>query len=449
MDSSKQEKSSETFTNRYNLPDPVCINKFAWSTIHFSVAQSMSCHRVAGDPITPETYHNFHNTPSKIKDRELMLNGQWPITNGPEPLKPHFGCEVCREVESAGGISERLMMNANYNLHELVPKEIKEDGAATFTTPTILEVFFGNQCNLACIYCTPKCSSMIAAEHFRYSNSSSIDEVKYVSDKRKDYPQLLEAHWAWMRENARYLKRYQILGGEPFYQKELEQNIDFFMENKCPNLEVLVFSNLKVEKEKFRKILDKIKSLLENNHVKTFTLFCSFDCWGPQIEYIRHGLNLEKWEENFLILLREYPQIDLYIHSTLTALTFDTLPELCRKIKEWMKIGPVHHSISTVDSRPFLHPGIFSNGFYERKINEAVEAYKEIINVIRDETPYGDLIKTYYGVIAQLRGYEKTFNAHALDIDNIRELKKYLDTNDFRRKTDWKQLWPWLDQYPT
>ena len=257
-----------------------------------------------------------------------------------------------------------------------------------------------------------------------------------------------------MSENAASLHRYHILGGEPFLQDELEQNIDFFMKNKCPDLIVSLFSNLSVDKDKFVEKLDKIKYLIVNKHVKIFYMFCSFDCWGPQAEYIRHGLKLKQWEENFLTLLNEYPEISLHIHSTITALTFDTFPELCQRIKYWTLVRPVRHTISTVDSRPFLHPGIMPNYFYENKIKESISHYQDIIKLVqkveykhdyeqKDKIP---LIRHYHEVIAQLKGFEKTFDAHKFDIDLLNKLKVYLNTNDYRRKTNWKALWPWLEQ---
>lgn len=447
----KIEIDKSSFTSYYNLSDPSCLNKFAWSTIQMSVGKSMSCHRVDGDDITPENYKNFHNTPSKIKDREQMLNGQWPDSNGPNPIRPHFGCEVCREVEEAGGVSERKMMNNNHYMHHMTPKELKINPKATYTTPSILEIFFNNQCNMACIYCAPKFSSLIAAENYRHGTRT--EEVKEVLNYRKDYKQLLAAHFEWMKENAQSLFKYNILGGEPFYQPELEQNFDFFAENPCPDLTVSIFSNLNIEKNIFREKLEKIKKLIETKHLGYVLLFCSFDCWGPQVEYIRYGVNLKKWEENFNMLLKEFPEIEIYVHSTLTAVTFSTFANLCEKIQIWNLTRPVKHTISTVDARPFLYPGIMPVDFYKESINKSIQSYQQIIKQTqnmfyerpRDNEERIALIRHYHETIAILKGYEKTFNNHKFDIDLIKELKTFLDTNDSRRNTNWKLLWPEIE----
>lgn len=418
-----------------------------------SIGHTMSCHRVSGDKITPENFADFHNTPSKLHDRKRMLEGKWPDTDGPNPLKPHWGCEVCREIEEAGGMSDRLIANSSFHkFQDRVPKETKDNAQAIITTPTTLEIFYNNQCNQACIYCGSKFSSLIAAEEIKFKGPE-FNTAKEVSNYRKDYPDLLSAHFKWMKENAQSLIKYNILGGEPFFQSELEQNIDFFMENKCPDLLVKVFSNLNIEPDTFRKKLDRIKYLVVNKHIGHFTLLCSFDCWGPQIEYIRYGTNLKRWEENFLIILTEYPEIDPIIHSTITALTFPKLPDLIERIKYWNLFRPVKQTISTVDSKPYLHPGILPKEYYQEFIMRSVEIYKDIIRIIQNMDYKNDhykrrkkhLLQSYDQLIIQLKGFEKTFTAHKVDLDLINELKTFLNKNYFKRGCNWKELWPWLD----
>jgi hypothetical protein len=445
-------KPKDNFLDSYKLPDPVCLNKWAWSTIHLSVGQTMSCHRVNGDTITPETYADFHNTPSKLRDRQRMLSGQWPDSNGPTPIKKHSGCEVCREVEAANGVSDRLSLNSNSAFQYRVPKELKEDNRSINVTPTTLEVYFNNQCNLSCIYCSPKFSSKIAAENLKYDPENS--ELQNVLNYRKDYPKLLESHFKWLEKNVSSLNVYKILGGEPFIQKELDQNIDFFENFKCPQLNVAIFTNLNINHVDLKDKLGRISSLIKKGHLNSVTLYCSFDCWGPQVEYLRHGSNLKKWEDNFLILLTQYPEIDVCIHSTLTALTFSSFPDLVERIKYWNLVRPIRQSISTVDSRPFLYPGILPIELISPDIQKSIDTYEDIIKLTmtRDYTnekenkKKNSTIAHFRGVIEQLKGYEKTFIAHEVDSKVIIALTEFLNTNDHRRGTDWKSIWPWLVQ---
>lgn len=404
------------FLKMYNLPDPVCLYKWTWSTIHLYLGTTSSCHRCSFDKLSIDDYGNFHNTPKKLSDRQFMLSGNWPTG----------GCEYCRKLEDTGGVSDRLDIN-QWGKERFVPPETKTNSKQVNLTPTMVEVYFNNTCNMSCIYCNSMFSSVWESEDKKYGLNEY--NTRHLEQSRKNYPALLEAHWKWMKENAKNLKRYHILGGEPFFQQELEQNINFFLENPCPDLSVAIFSNLKVDNLKLKGILDKIYYLIKNNHVNNFSIICSLDAWGPQIEYVRSGLNLKKWEENFTTILNNYPLIGLSIHSTLTSLCMPTYPDLCKKISEWHKVRLIDQSASFVDNKPHLHVDAFPVGFFAKEFEAA-----------REYTPINEL-KT------KLVGMEKRVDSVKESKDNIKLLKEFLTDLDKKRGTNWKPLWPWLDQY--
>ena len=115
------------FKNIYNMPDPTCVYKWGWSTIFLQNRTTSSCHRTENDSITPEDFDNFHNTPSKLKARQSMLDGNWP----------GGGCEYCKKIEDAGGISDR--QDINQIIHDkLVPIELKSNIRETVVSPTMV-----------------------------------------------------------------------------------------------------------------------------------------------------------------------------------------------------------------------------------------------------------------------------------------------------------------------
>jgi organic radical activating enzyme len=377
-----------------------------------------SCHRVDGDSITPENYENFHNTPSKLKQRKKMLDGQWPGE----------GCEYCRDLEHAGAESDRLELNLHTHL---APPELEKDPKAINLTPRMVEVYFNNLCNLGCIYCGAEYSTVWETENKKFGDTHTAFgmPIERLAESRKQYPKMLEAHWKWLEKNAHEIHSYNVLGGEPFFQPELEQNIDFFETTPAPNLEFSVFSNLKVPNKKLRRILDKLTSLKERNHIRSMHIVCSLDCWGPQQEYIRSGLNLKNWEQNFLTILREYPNISLSIHGTLINLTMQTLPDLCYKITKWKKIRNFRHSIGFGLGHPEFDAGIFPKGFFDKEFDKA-------INTTADEE-----MKSW------IDGFRKRIDATPYSYEKIKKLKNRLDHLDKRRQTNWRELWPWLDKY--
>jgi hypothetical protein len=401
------------FLKTYELYDPVCLYKWGWSTIRLLERTTNSCHRVKSDRITPETYADFHNTPTKIADRKKMLSGKWPGN----------GCEYCKDLEHAGASSDRTEINEDIYL-----APINTTKTNVYLIPTMVEVYFNNLCNLSCIYCTSTYSTVWEAEDKKFGSQTN-KEIENFKKSRDMYPAMVAAHWKWLTDNCHGIKKYNILGGEPFFQPELEQNIDFFEKNPCPNLHFSIFSNLKVDKDKMRRVLDKIESLRIRKHIKSFEIVCSLDCWGPQQEYVRTGLNLKKWEENFNILLNEYTNFNLQIHSVLISLTIDTLPELVNKVTEWNKHRFISHSISFAEGCPHMHPGIFPTGYFSKQFSSAID--------LSDTTDKKNWLK----------GFEKRVDSQIQSPENIIKLKQTLDELDKRRGTNWRILWPWLDQY--
>ena len=54
-----------------------CQLKWNWSTVFLTTAETASCHRTDHHKFNTDQF-DFHNTPSKIQDREQMLQGLWP-----------------------------------------------------------------------------------------------------------------------------------------------------------------------------------------------------------------------------------------------------------------------------------------------------------------------------------------------------------------------------------
>ena len=123
--------------------DPSCQFKWTWSTLFLNFGTTSSCHRCKHWEVTVENFMDFHNLPGKINDREKMLQGQWPGN----------GCEYCKVVEEAGGVSERV---GYINDLQMVPPENETNPEETHVTPRLLEVYFSNLCNMSCTYCSAK-----------------------------------------------------------------------------------------------------------------------------------------------------------------------------------------------------------------------------------------------------------------------------------------------------
>jgi organic radical activating enzyme len=398
-----------------------CVYKWGWSTIKLMNGQTNSCHRTENSDITLDNFDSFHNTKQKIKARKTMNKGLWP----------GGGCEYCRDIENAGGISDRLDVTEQKNYDELVPTQnrITKNSNTVRTTPTMVEVYFTNVCNMSCIYCGPKYSSVWENEINSNPDDSSLDyyritDMPYILSN-KDQKALVEKFFNWLPKNSKNLTNLRILGGEPFFQAETYRTIEYLENSFHPNLSLTIFSNLKVPYSKFCQTIDRLNELQNSKKVSNITVVCSIDCWGPASEYMRTGLNLQSWEENFSYLAKSQ-FIESHIHGTMNSLSIHTLADLL-KIRNYYQTdtNPIRYSSNILVGPDILDPGNWQEDWFK-------ESFANSYNVMTSSE------------IQQHKGYEKRINQKP-SIDNIKELTiDWLENFDKRRGTNWKNAFPWL-----
>jgi organic radical activating enzyme len=397
-----------------------CNLKWSWSTIYLSQEKTSSCHRVNWENFKPETFKQFHNLPQKIADRTAMLRGE----------RPGNGCEYCFKIEDAGGYSDR---NHHLNFSELVPKELKENKNAVVVTPTVLEVYFNNTCNLSCLYCGPWYSSVWEAEQKKYGSiHHGIEEFdrSLKNQFTSRYDQLIAQLWEWMAENSKHLKKFHILGGEPFYQKDFIDCLDHFENYPNPHCEFVIITNLMVDDKRMDYYIERLKHLVSKRKLKGLQITCSLDCWGPQAEYIRSGLDLAQWQRNFEKLL-EIKWIRLQINHAVNVLSMKYMNDLIEKINTWNSKRKIYTQYMTVVNPEYMNPDIFGGDLFH-------EDLKKIIDKLPNNEDFDGNIRQYFIGISKQIGYSTP------NLRQIQNLKIFLEEIDRRRNTDYKVNFPWL-----
>jgi hypothetical protein len=404
-----------------------CQLKWSWSTVQLSQGITSSCYRSSMSELTPENFLNFHNTPLKLEHRKMMLNGEWPGQSD------RWGCHYCKEIEDAGGVSDRMW---HLNSANMYPTELDADPTAIEVKPVVVELFLNNTCQLSCVYCSPKLSSSINAENKKFKNYT-LENYNFESlqpNAEQHYENLLPAFRSWFETDFKNLRRLNILGGEPFFQKEFSVILDYIDNNPNPNCELNIVSNLMMPRPLLESYIIRIKNLLARRKIKNLQLLASIDAWGPQEEYVRWGLNLEHWESNFRYLLSE-PWIKLGFNQVFSPLTIKTAPELMHKLQEFRQIRHVSIYSGTISPGPsYFIPNIFGAGVFE-------EDFKRIVNAMPIDTEEDTVIKNY------IEGIGKAISTHQRDLQEIKKMLLFLDEKDRRRGTNWKTLFPWLMEF--
>jgi len=260
----------------------------------------------------------------------------------------------------------------------------------------------------------------------------------YNTPANPNYEKMLADFWTYLSEKDRYqhIRYYQILGGEPFFQKEFDTSIDFWESHPNPELTFNIITNLKVPPKKFRAYIDRFGKMVESGALKRLQITGSIDAWGPQEEYVRWGLDLAEWTENWEYLL-DKDWVVMCVNSAMSVLTIKTAPELVEKINAWNDRrnpwNPISYSFMSVMTPPELVPDIFGSGVFEQD-------FERLLDAMRERNPSEVSAKEHMrGIIKQVLHAPK-------NQDRINDLKVYLTEIDRRRGTDWTQLFPWLQE---
>jgi MoaA/NifB/PqqE/SkfB family radical SAM enzyme len=302
-----------------------CLAKWTQVTMHLQLGHTHSCHHPRTHMIpTKEIARNpsaLHNTQYKKRRRKEMLEGQRPTE-----------CDYCWNVEdNSNRFSDRTFKSTeSWSLpfyDEIKTLDWRQD-----YNPKYVEVAFSNACNFKCSYCSPSFSSrwMEEIQQFGgYPTTDSFNDLKYNIDENKmpfkqsDENPYVEAFWKWWPDLYRDLHTFRITGGEPLMSKDTWDVLDYILEQKNPNkeLRIAINSNLGVPDKLLDKFIEKVSKICDEGRVKEFIVFTSCDTWGEQAEYIRHGLEFNRFWDNINKLMTKCPRVNLTFMVTYNALS--------------------------------------------------------------------------------------------------------------------------------
>jgi hypothetical protein len=201
-----------------------------------------------------------------------------------------------------------------------------------------------------------------------------------------------------------------------------------------PNLQLCVFSNLNVPDKYWNLYINRIKDLQHQKHIECFDLTASIDCWGPEQEYVRSGLNLRKFEERLAWASEQDAWLRLNVNQTVTAMTVKTMPDLIDKIKYYSKIKHIGHYFQFYTGpHMFHHPKIFAWDFWKNDFEKILKTMPT--NTLEQQ----EAVPRMQGLQSLLQQQQRH------DMHAIEKLHTYLDELDRRRNTNWRELFPYLD----
>ena len=322
--------------------DGFCLAKWNQVSILLQTGQTHSCHhpRPHVVPVTElkDNPSALHNTYFKKRQREKMLKGGRPKE-----------CDYCWNVEDAnpGAFSDRIMKSGEAWAFPYFDK-IKKSDPEENTNPSYVEVSFSNQCNMSCGYCDVKSSSNWQHEistqgHYptsgMYNNTEWMEREGIVPIPHTKPNPYRDAFWKWWPDLFPTLHTFRITGGEPLLHKDTFKVLDYLIENPKvnPMLEMSVNSNLCAPQSKFEEFVDKVKYITDNNLVWNFALFTSIEAEGAHAEYMRDGMEADRFWNNLDMFLTKCQKPEATIMATYNLTSVPTYHEVIKRVFELKK----------------------------------------------------------------------------------------------------------------
>jgi hypothetical protein len=383
------------------------------------------------DPITLEEHWNSDHMKSV---RKRILAGE----NIPE-------CQVCDSNLL------NLYTYRQYFTETLFPHKVQDildntdETGHTTLKPISFDYRIYNLCNFKCRMCGEQLSSSWETEK-RVLNMWSPTHDRWMLPENKQKIENFQSDVAekelWDAVLDRSIEEIYWVGGEPLmYDIHWKVMNYLVLSGHSKNVVVRYNTNLSRESYQNNNLFDLLK------HFKRVNMCCSMDATGKVAEYIRHGLDYDKWLELFkkgIPLNDKYGMDAMVIDVTLTLpgmLDMKNLIDLAVElnVKSYVKItfdfDPSAIMSPMCLPREILNPILTDLIEYEQKHgNDLTRVYGETFKDMLTRPNFNDKYTDYKeGLVRGKKRYQK-IDEHRGDIDTLREIlsrnKQVLDWYD-------------------
>jgi len=333
----------------------------------------------------------------------------------------HPGCHHCERLDNNGASSKRTREIRNY-LHKYKKDKVDWEHIKTVGYD-LIDLRLSNKCNLSCITCNPKSSSMIYDETkknkdstmFHYANIYELTGHKDLTNPYDDdnIDQLLDC----INETS----RLYFTGGEPSIVKGVFKVLQHCIDNGLNEHVYVEFnSNFQTENPKFINLLSYFPKGL---------MMPSIDVVGPRAKYVRYPSNWNQIDKNIKRFKQACPDWKFNLAPTISMLTIFYLDE----VAEYCETNNFKLNLSN----QLWGPKYFQTSIMSDKWKEI--ALKKL-EKLKDYRCFGNNYQIYYDTISNYIYSEKQ------DLDRLEACRTNLNRIDDIRGISYKDHLPILKE---
>lgn len=310
--------------------------------------------------------------------------------------KPNPNCTICHKLSSG---DDHYDLRNHYN-SLLSTVDIDYDDLNAFELHSI-DLHWDNTCNLKCVYCNPRQSSLIAAEQ-----KVSVDKID---------PARIDQIIQMIVKNQHSMKEIYMSGGEPLLIKHNYRLLSS-LDNK--NIPLRINSNITLA-------TDSNPVFAEVKKFKNVLWTVSADTQGEKFNYIRNGSNWEQVIKNLETIKNLGHQIRLNSVFFIANITdmFDTIEYFITK-----------YGITDITvNKLYDHPAM-------RARNASLELKEQSRQKLQQLLNSGLIEKNSNSYFNIARCYEELDRP----VETATGYRDYLDHLDRLRGTNWRSIFPEL-----
>jgi MoaA/NifB/PqqE/SkfB family radical SAM enzyme len=272
-----------------------------------------------------DTEYNIQQTTVTEYFQKKLSNLRTKMLNGEEIL----GCDTCKNMEEQGKVSgrQKQLLKTGIRLEEFektfqsstfleeFKKSYNQEGD-TKLLPQDWQIDLGNFCNSACIFCSPKSSSKLAAEYKKLGLISNLPKKNW-----SDNPKLLE-NFVDILLHSKKISYLHFIGGEtmitPAFKKILKKLIEKGINQ---NISIGFTTNLTEWDKEIIDLLTQYREVNLGMSVECLHIVNDYLRWPSKIDRVIK--NLEDW-----LKIAEKNQWLIQLRTTPTVFSIRHLPEL-------------------------------------------------------------------------------------------------------------------------
>ncbi len=459
-----------------------CNQRWEYPNINFGRGDvRMCCRTLKWERITDEKMDAlgtdiFLNSPDQIAFRKDMLAGILDEDCNACALLEEGGVKSARQynltlpypwLTPEGSIDVNALEKATPITHAETKKTdslAKFDGDSWLLKahhPQVLEVSLGSGCDMKCSYCSPYESSSWEADVDLWAlgvgrNATKPGFKEMIEERLKrnsNDPRFMELFWEWLQGSPiQSLKTISVIGGEPFisphFPRFVEKLVEAYRGQKLsfvPN--ICITTNLNFTEARMDKVIQEFIPKL--SEVFQVTILASIESVGPRAEYVRFGLDWNRFQENVhRVAGAGIKRFTFGFNPAINSLSITSLVDFltfARSVQ--VKHGiPLVLGQNVVGQPAIQHPSLLTKDFAPH-VEAALTLIEKITSEPMDELSlaswkgYCEFLKPIHESLEQERGKDVGWYDRGLDEGRIMFLR-YFQEYDKRRGTNFLKTFP-------